>query len=228
MKLIEIADDSLDLEPPKPVKQTYAQYKHQLGMAAAPECRLIKQLGRPGRFGVVYQSPSDPNIAVKTYRLAAKYPNYEWDAYTQWLIQVMNRNNPFFPKIHDVQLFVCGDAKKSKEMYGVVHLEKLEHLKKKVYANLYPFNDPDYAIKDPDEWSPDRKPSTAIFMHHFLDTARYKDPALYDALRLIYRLANDHSFDIDTHDENIMWRKAGDGYHMVFTDPIAWGPGKVA
>jgi len=217
MKLLEVSE----MEP-KEVSQTYSQYQKQLeGMA---KCQLIKQLGSPGVFGAAYQSPTDPKIAVKTYQLTPEYPDYQWDAYTQWLIQTMNRShNPYFPRVHDVQIFVCAPGRgRRRVMYGVVHMEKLEPLDDNDFGQYYPFNDRDYLIKNPRQFSY----PMGVYTQHFMRQARAKDPALYDAVSLIHRLADNHSFQLDTHGDNVMWRMepglGGSDRQLVFTDPLAW------
>ena len=212
---IDVDDEkSLDIEPLKHVKPTYNQYREQLNTMAA--CNMIKQLGEPGVFGVAYASPNDPRLAVKTYKMNAKYPDYQWDAYTQYLMQVMNRkHNPYFPKIYDVQIFACTSGRGRPKMYGVVHMEKLYPIGKD-YRKFYPFNDPEYDLSDPDQFNdPDR-------MFFLLKILRGKDPALYDTINLIHRLADNHSFTLDTHEANVMWRGTGPDRHLVFTDPLAW------
>lgn len=128
---------------------------------------------------------------------------HKWDSYLKYvqLIGLLNPN-PYFPQIYHVHMYVHeGDH------YYMIEMEKLLRWKS------IPTRFRDQALEKlgcESLWQADR-PRLAE------DSGRHEE----ELARVLRKLYYKNQGGSDVHFNNVMWRKKGRGYEMVYTDPVA-------
>ena len=152
-----------------------------------------------GAYGIVFEN-KNKNFVLKV----SKHPDPAYDSYVK---MIKNNPNPHFPKISDLKKIVI----KSDEYY-IYLIEKLKHLDSKignVFSSLVTMLIRGYTI--------DQIKSTlqnTIWLTTF--DRIIKKPQLLEAIELIAKLAKEHMFELDLHNQNVMYRPNG---AIVITDP---------
>ena len=149
-----------------------------------------------GSFASVYAKPGSKNV-IKVGKI-----QYQ-DAYIAFLKSI-DETNPHFPKVKSVQLF-----KNSGGDYYVVEMERLINFfdvkdTSSKLTRLGITNDRDYY-------------GQLDSMQELEFTPRTKH--MKQVKRVLRTLFNTHNEDL--HAGNVMWRKRGQGYQFVITDPVA-------
>ncbi len=134
-----------------------------------------------------------------------------WDSYLLKYVKKvgLNNTNPYFPRIYDVQIYThtSNAFKTDTAYYYLVEMEKLIPWKK-VPARTRDRLMKKLGCKDIYDLERPKKLKTSSKQAH----------KAVDILRQLFRHNNNTSTDI--HTENIMFRRVGSRYQLVYTDPI--------
>jgi hypothetical protein len=160
----------------------------------------IKKLGM-GDYGVVFQHPSDPNLAVKVMRsdegnsiAFLKYARKNW------------KSNPWLPKIFKIHEYEHND---SGDQYYIVFMEKLKPLPKPKYKE---FMEKELGIKDEGQ--------SGFYLGNDIGHDTIEDVvkvAKDKKLKAVLDFISHYEFNTDLGVANLMLR----GDQIVFVDPIS-------
>lgn len=195
-----------------------------------------RSIGGEAAYARVYDLPKETNSVLKI----ARHPEgkVEMDGYLSFAKRVMKMDNPYFPKIDELdQKQVDGDG----EPFFTVKMEKLNKLTElsndEIYASLARIFGHDlsdhhrrqFVLQNTKELQRERKDVLQIALATFLEKAIQEDKfmALIHDTELLQALKmlrifwkNHHYLDVDNHD-NIMFRRTPYGAQLVFTDPFS-------
>lgn len=195
-----------------------------------------RRISGEAAYGRVYDLPRETNSVLKI----ARHPEskIEMDGYFSFAKRIMHMENPYFPKIDELnQKLVSGNG----EPYYTVKMERLHRLSDlsvdEIHAVLSRIfgrmlsdeeqkqfllkNTQSQQRKRPDVW----QIALATFMERAVQddalTKQLQDAELVQALKMLRVFwKNHHYLDIDNHD-NIMVRRTPYGAQLVFTDPFS-------
>lgn len=129
------------------------------------------------------------------------------DSYVKYLKRIgLKNSNPYFPRIHSVRIYWDGYYGFDDKFY-VVEMERLLDWRK------VPKSTRKRLLMKLGCWSIDEADYPQITKK---STRREKQ-----AIKLLRKLWSGYNTYKDVHEGNIMFRKKGRGYQLVYTDPVA-------